>query len=167
MTKKLGQGAFTLTFQGKRLTLRQWSIVTGVKWHTLYTRAVKGLSAEQILAKSPLKSGTRPSIVTAFGEALTLKQWSERNGVDAIRIYNRLRKGWAAEDAVTPGPQPKQERKPRPPQAPEQTEQARKMLQTRRSNRERKDREEAQQWIKQDEIFARNYMTKFIAKKAE
>lgn len=41
-------------------------------------------------------------IITAFGKTQNMVDWSKETGVSASTIYKRLKKGWSAENAVSP-----------------------------------------------------------------
>lgn len=42
-------------------------------------------------------------LISAFGKTLTIQEWSEVTGIHRSTIVNRLKLGWTAEQAVTPG----------------------------------------------------------------
>jgi hypothetical protein len=41
------------------------------------------------------------SLLTALGETMTYTQWGERSGLKADTIYQRIKLGWNADEAVT------------------------------------------------------------------
>lgn len=41
------------------------------------------------------------SAITHDGETLTIKQWSQRTGIPAFKIYSRLALGWSVADALS------------------------------------------------------------------
>lgn len=82
-------------------TLREWSAITGIEYHTLYMRMKRyGMTIHEAIEKSPRRVGI-PKYITANGETLTVKAWAERLGLAYNTIHDRIRRGYSEERAVT------------------------------------------------------------------
>ena len=55
-----------LTFKGQTRTIAQWSMITGIKVHTLHMRLRSGWSDEATLTTKPIPRGTPPKVASAF-----------------------------------------------------------------------------------------------------
>lgn len=93
-----------LTFDGKTQSVTQWNDDLGFKRGTLRRRIVDfGYSVDMALnteVASPKQTEKR--MLTAFGETLTLSEWSRRTGIPYGTISSRIyESGWSIEDALT------------------------------------------------------------------
>lgn len=91
---------------GEIHTLAEWSRKTGIYYGTIWKRLLYGWSIEDALSK-PAKTRNivdRAERYEAFGQSLTIREWSERCGVNVRTLYRRLDNGWPIEKALTEAP---------------------------------------------------------------
>ncbi|RGP37699.1 hypothetical protein [Pseudotabrizicola alkalilacus] len=95
------------TYDGESLTLKEWSVRTGLAEGTLRSRLFAHWPIERALtepsgqqARRPRKEQPRPAkagkpgiTLTHAGETMTLKQWAARLGLSKPTINKRLRMG--------------------------------------------------------------------------
>lgn len=99
---------------GKSLTLKEWSSLTGIPFNTLASR-LKSYPIEQAIdpafkakvAARPIFNGQRrrAKIHTVNGVSKTLQQWADHAGIKLHTLAMRVRKGRTLEQALamTPG----------------------------------------------------------------
>ena len=85
------------SFDGKTMSLKQWSEHLGYNYDALKARRKYGWSIERILT-TPVMSEVELEL---NGVVLTRKQWAERTGIKAKTIAKRLSDGWCVADALT------------------------------------------------------------------
>lgn len=94
-----------LTVGKERLTLREWSRITGIKTTTMYWRLKQGFKPEDVIAK-PYKHARASfrqqaaSLLTVGKETHTLREWSSITGVKTTTMYWRLARDYKPEDVV-------------------------------------------------------------------
>lgn len=99
-----------LTAHGETHSVAEWARLKGLTYEALAGRLDRGWSAERAI-DTPLRWKTRSSRrIKVGGDALTVAEWSERNGISRRTINSRLAAGWDPVRAVT---EPADRRKPR------------------------------------------------------
>lgn len=93
-----------VTYNGETKSLTEWAETVDVPYHTLKAR-INALNwpvekAFETPVMSKPSSGNRKKI-TYNGETLSKVEWSERTGIPANVITNRLGRGWSVEEALT------------------------------------------------------------------
>lgn len=83
-----------------------WSMSHGYEEHLTIDRIdVNGNYCPENCRWSTMKEQQRNRrnnrIITAFGESLTMSQWSEKTGIPTQILYMRLKSGWSVERALT------------------------------------------------------------------
>lgn len=99
-----------LTAHGETHSVAEWARLKGLTYEALTNRLDRGWSPEQAVdtpMRQKARSGRR---IKVGGDALTVTEWSERNGIPRRTITNRLAAGWDPVRAVT---EPASRRKPR------------------------------------------------------
>lgn len=85
-----------IEFEGKFLTIAEWSEITGIKQGTIWKRIQLGWSAEDILTKN-----VRGTSITFNGVTKSLAEWSRITGFSENMILRRIKRGWTIEKALT------------------------------------------------------------------
>lgn len=99
-----------LTAHGETHSVAEWARLKGLTYEALTGRLDRGWSAERAV-DTPVHRKTRSGRrIKVGGDALTVTEWSERNGISRRTIVNRLAAGWDPVRAVT---EPAGRRKPR------------------------------------------------------
>lgn len=99
-----------LTAHGETHSITEWARLKGLTKTILTMRLDHGWSPERAI-DTPLRWKTRSSRrIKVGGDALTVTEWAERNGIPRRTITNRLAAGWDPARAVT---EPASRRKPR------------------------------------------------------
>ena len=99
-----------LTAHGEARSVAEWARLKGLTYEALTGRLDRGWSAERAV-DTPVRRKTHPSRrIKVGGDALTVAEWSERNGISRRTIASRLAAGWDPVRAVT---EPADRRKPR------------------------------------------------------
>ena len=102
---------------GETLAIHEWSERTGIPTAVISSRLSIGWTPERAVSEPIRKRrGTGRQGVVADGERLTIREWSERTGIPANVISNRLNRGWTPERAV--GTPVRKRRGPRPDRSP-------------------------------------------------
>ena len=99
-----------LTAHGETRSVTEWARLKGLTYKALSNRLDRGWSPERAVdtpMRQKARSGRR---IKVGGDALTVAEWSERNGIPRRTIANRLAAGWDPVRAVT---EPASRRKPR------------------------------------------------------
>lgn len=91
-----------LEFDGKRLTITQWSRELGIPLTALRSRIKKGWGAEKALTEPvetrvPVHEGP----LTHHGRTLTMTEWAKEIGVSHNCLSQRLRSGTPLSEALT------------------------------------------------------------------
>lgn len=93
-----------VTHDGVCMSVGKWARKTGLRAQTIMHRLDCGWTVGDALTSKPGALGVgRPTAVflTAFGETLSVAEWTRRLGVARNTIRERLARGWAIERAVT------------------------------------------------------------------
>lgn len=102
-----------LTAFGQTKLIVIWAEEIGIPYKTLWKRLKDGIDPERALTPTPLPSGLQvPHAnfdrnrktnrqLTAFGQTKLLCEWAEQTGFSAAAIYQRIKHGWAVEDALS------------------------------------------------------------------
>lgn len=99
-----------LTAHGETRSITEWARLKGLTKTILTMRLDRGWSPERAV-DTPVRRKTRSSRrIKVGGDALTVAEWSERNGISRRTIDSRLAAGWDPVRAVT---EPADKRKPR------------------------------------------------------
>lgn len=88
-------------YQGKRVSLKQLAMLTGVSYEVLLYRIVtKGEPVEHAVREVQTK---QPTVTLTYnGRTLTIKEWAAITGLKHLTIWQRVaKKGWSAEQALT------------------------------------------------------------------
>ncbi len=92
----------------KRFSFKEASLLTGISVASLQERKYRGLSDEEIIAKSNKKTLT----LTFNGQTKTMKEWSKEIGLGYSCLYDRYMNGWTVEEILTtPKNPPRRSRK--------------------------------------------------------
>ena len=92
-------------------TVREWSERTGIPANIIHVRLSRGWTLERAVG-TPARKRRGPDLeeITVGGETLTVHEWSERTGIPANVISNRLNRGWTPERAVNTPVRPRRRR---------------------------------------------------------
>lgn len=86
-----------ISFNGKTLTMAQWSKRTGIKQHTLRRRIVAGWPIDEALSGE-----LRKDVKYSFdGKSQPLKEWAAQTKIGYSTLRNRLNSGWSIEKTLT------------------------------------------------------------------
>lgn len=85
------------TYDGRSLTLKEWSIYFNIKYTTLYQRIYRsGLSFEDAIKKDSYNK-----LIDLNGEKHSLKEWCIIKNIEFMVVINRIHKHkWSYEDAL-------------------------------------------------------------------
>lgn len=93
------------TFDGKTMTISEWSEHTGITRSTLCKRICSGWPIERALTEPVdhrMGGGDRGQTYTFNGETLTIPQWARKLGFRASMLRERIiQLGWPIERALT------------------------------------------------------------------
>lgn len=96
-----------LDWDGKHLTIAQWSRETGMKMSLIRNRYYRGWAAEKIFT-TPVKTECHPTthrtdlMLEYKGVTRSLTEWSDIVGIGACTLRKRiLKRGWSVEKALT------------------------------------------------------------------
>ena len=102
-------GAKLYPFNGQMLRLSDIAVATGIPTNTLRTRLASGKTLEQAFRNTDYRGSNykppKKSIAKKYlyhGEYLTIKEISERSGVNINAIYSRFYSGWEIDDLGKP-----------------------------------------------------------------
>lgn len=87
-----------LVFNGRSLTVKQWSEETGIKQGTIYSRWKQGLPAKVIFRTKAADS------LEYEGEIKKVAEWASEVGISASTIRARIGNGWSIEKALNTAP---------------------------------------------------------------
>lgn len=87
----------TITFNGERKTIRQWSEKLNISADTIRNRLRRGLDVADVLNADYMYY----KYLTVNGETLTISGWAKKLGISRQAVQQRLAAGWRIEDAVT------------------------------------------------------------------
>lgn len=101
-----------LTVDGETLPLSVFAERSGISYQTLHMRIRKGWSHEDAVKTAlvrdrvGIKRGasihrSSPALITYAGEQMTIKQASEKAGLQYGTVCQRLKKGWTLENALS------------------------------------------------------------------
>lgn len=88
------------TYQGRTLTLGQWSIETGIEVSTLRYRIGKGWGIEKALTAPDCRGKNTTHQLTYGGRTLGLQEWSAETGIPYSTLWNRITQGWPIKHAI-------------------------------------------------------------------
>lgn len=91
-----------ISYDGKRLCLKDWGVETGIAWGTIQRRLDIGWTVKDALA-APVGSKRNDHVILSLnGESLTIGAWTKRLGASSTStIRARLNSGWTMEKALT------------------------------------------------------------------
>lgn len=96
-----------LEFNGKRLSISEWSDAIGINKQTICERIKCGMTIDMILSPEKFTKSTRNRRFTTVlewnGEDLTVDEWSRRINVPWRTIFDRIKAGWTVEKIMTTG----------------------------------------------------------------
>ena len=85
-----------LTLGNNTLTIKDWSLLTGISVVTIKRRLKDGWPLVYALSVP-----TKPEMIEHDGETMSLADWATRTGISATTLYMRLRLGWSPSQALT------------------------------------------------------------------
>lgn len=92
-------------YDGKNLTLIEWSDHTGIPRKTLFNRLQRGWSIKKTLTEKSIKGRNQSyekNLVTFNGKSQTIKEWADELGIKQGTLQDRLnRYKWPLERALT------------------------------------------------------------------
>jgi len=90
-------------YNGERLNIKQWAKKLKIDDSTLYARIFfYNWSFEKAISE-PIKKPTKINSIVANGESKTVSEWSKITGICRKAIYDRIKRGWPPEMAVSIG----------------------------------------------------------------
>jgi len=96
-----------ITYEGRSLTVAQWSRELEISQHSLYNRLRQGWPPHDVLGK-PLRV---PAVYEIDGECHTVKEWCRIRGVHISTVRARMRRGVSFEEALCPQPPRRKQRR--------------------------------------------------------
>lgn len=90
-----------LTFNGKTMTIAEWSRELGINEHVIRQRTERGWTAEAALTTPVDHRCGKDREITFQGETKSLTGWAKAMNLTPSALEKRLRKGWALEKALT------------------------------------------------------------------
>jgi hypothetical protein len=91
--------ATKISLNGKRQTIKQWSIETGLSVGTIMRRLKAGLTTEECLTK-PVRKIKKIGKIKYKRRSRTIAEWAEILNINKMVLTNRLRRGWSVEHAL-------------------------------------------------------------------
>ena len=94
-----------ITYEGKTLTLREWSRIKKIPLGNIKLRLQKGMPIEEVLQESRIVrnqytlGGEKCKAVTYKGETKSIKEWSRVFGINYHTLINRINANWPLEKA--------------------------------------------------------------------
>ena len=98
MARPVDAGAQRYDYDGRSLTLREWSQDLRIPYQTLMTRLRRGWDIERTLS-TPQR---RPKRLRYDGRVQTVQEWADELGIPRRTIYDRLLAGASTRDALAP-----------------------------------------------------------------
>ena len=89
------------THNGQTKCTADWAEASGIAYHTLKSRLLRGMPIEDAVSVSADRNDTRRKY-TIGSETMTLAQWAHRTGVNRNVAATRLWRGWPIERAIAP-----------------------------------------------------------------
>jgi AraC-like DNA-binding protein len=86
----MSEQPMTITAFGQTMTLYQWAQETGMSRSTLRSRIEYGWDPERALTEEIGHDANKPRMFTAFGETLSVRDWSRRTGIPLSTLKSRL-----------------------------------------------------------------------------
>ena len=96
-----------IEYNGKTLTVQQWSRETGIKRGVINHRLSLGWDAEKILTTPVIKN----ELITYSGKSHSLNEWSKITGISWSTLNRRLKDGWSLDETFTTRPRKKSKSK--------------------------------------------------------
>ena len=93
--------AMRIEYEGKKLTLRQWSEIKGIPAEVLRKRISRGMDYAKVFSAPVKDMGLPEKLVTFNGMTLPIKEWAKRTKITYRAIAQRLQRGWTVERALT------------------------------------------------------------------
>lgn len=111
-----GRGIFVCDDWQKYENFRDWALENGYKEGLTIERidVNKGYCPENCcwIPKGKQSNNTRRTIVIEFnGKKQNLAEWSMETGIAYTTLFNRIKKGWSVEDALTTPPRTRRKQK--------------------------------------------------------
>lgn len=89
-----------IDYDGRSLTVRQWSRVLGVSHTTLHSRLARGLTGADVLTFVKVDKRDK-EMLTHNGETLSVSEWSARTGISIPTIRWRVKDGRSMEEILS------------------------------------------------------------------
>ena len=87
-------------YNGKKMTLREWSEELNISLSTITKRKHNGYSDKEIIEGKPKRKRVANIYLQYNGESLTIKEWSKKLNIKEATIRTRLNRGWSTEDSL-------------------------------------------------------------------
>lgn len=85
------------TYNGKTLTLKEWSRQSGIKYDTLRSRVVR----RNIPFEIAIDNDNFDKTVEINGERHTVTEWCKIKNIKSGDVFSRIHRGWSKIDAIT------------------------------------------------------------------
>lgn len=92
-----------IEYDGEIKTLEKWSETVGINKSLIYRRLENGWGVEKALIEKPIVGKNQYGFKTIEynGEFHTLADWERITGISKKTIFDRLKRGWSVERALT------------------------------------------------------------------
>ena len=87
-------------YNGKKMTLREWSEELNISLSTITKRKHNGYSDKEIIEGKPKRKRGANIYLQYNEESLTIKEWSKKLDIKESTIRTRLDRGWNTEDSL-------------------------------------------------------------------
>lgn len=87
-------------YNGKKMTLREWSEELNISLSTITKRKHNGYSDKEIIEGKPKRKRGANIYLQYNEESLTIKEWSKKLDIKESTIRTRLDRGWSTEDSL-------------------------------------------------------------------
>lgn len=87
-------------YNGKKMTLREWSEELNISLRTITKRKHKGYSDKEIIEGRPRKERVPDIYLQCNGKNLSVKEWSKELNIREATIRTRLARGWSIEESL-------------------------------------------------------------------
>lgn len=85
------------TYNGNAHTIREWSLITGLSYRTIYTRIHKfkwDIERTLTTPKIQCRDKSNSRVITYKGKSLCIAEWARELGIKDSTLRERLRHGW-------------------------------------------------------------------------
>jgi len=89
-----------IEFEGRSLTLKQWSELKGIPAEAIRKRINRGMTYERAFSEPVKDMGDPEKTLTFNGITLSVKEWAKKQKIKYNTLSTRLQRGWAVERAL-------------------------------------------------------------------